>query len=163
GPPDGASAKLHREGKLSLGPAELHARLEERLEMKAPPVTNDWKGWDPIRRRARPGSLDAQTFGMLRGIEEKKYAPPTATQAAPLVGRREDRVWLPLRRALEHCPRTARIVGTIDRVGVRLEVGVKHRHVRPLFQGRVSGDLVDVGHELDALRLRARVERRNVD
>src|SRR5207244_12211368 len=35
GPPDGESAKLHREGKLSLGPAELRARLEERLEMKA--------------------------------------------------------------------------------------------------------------------------------
>jgi len=83
GPPDGESAKLHREGKLSLGPAELRARLEERLEMKPPPVTSDWKGWDPIRRRARPGSIDAHTFGMLRGLEEKKYAPPTAKQAAP--------------------------------------------------------------------------------
>ena len=83
GPPDGESAKLHREGKLSLGPAELRARLEERLEMKAPPVTSDWEGWDPIRRRARPGSIDAHTFGMLRGLEEKKYAPPTAKQAAP--------------------------------------------------------------------------------
>ena len=51
--------------------------------MKAPPVTSDWKGWDPIRRRARPGSIDAHTFGMLRGLEEKKYAPPTAKQAAP--------------------------------------------------------------------------------
>src|SRR6267142_376644 len=31
GPPDGEVALLHREGKLSLGPHELHARLEERL------------------------------------------------------------------------------------------------------------------------------------
>src|SRR5205823_2825615 len=36
GPPDGDTAKLHESGALSLGPAELLARLEEQLEIKAP-------------------------------------------------------------------------------------------------------------------------------
>src|SRR3977135_801802 len=38
GPPDGEVATMHREGKLSLGPEELRARLEEKLETKAPKV-----------------------------------------------------------------------------------------------------------------------------
>jgi len=82
GPPDGETATLHREGKLSMGPAELRARLEEQLEGKAPRANTDWKTWDPIRRRGRPGAIDAHTFAMLRGLEEKKYAPPTAAKQA---------------------------------------------------------------------------------
>jgi 1,2-phenylacetyl-CoA epoxidase catalytic subunit len=79
GPPDGEVAAMHREGKLAMGPAELKARLEEQLEMKAPKVTVEWTSWDPARRLGRPGAIDGRTFGMLRGLEEKKYAPPSAT------------------------------------------------------------------------------------
>jgi ring-1,2-phenylacetyl-CoA epoxidase subunit PaaC len=78
GPPDGDVALLHREGKLSLGPNELRARLEGQLETKAPKTDVDWKGWDPIRRRTKPGAIDERTFGMLRGLEEKKFAPSSA-------------------------------------------------------------------------------------
>ena len=78
GPPDGEVAVLHRDGKLSFGPEELRARLEEQLETKAPKVEVDWKVWDPIRRRSRPGAIDENTFGMLRGLEEKKFAPTSA-------------------------------------------------------------------------------------
>ncbi len=78
GPPDGETAALHREGVLGMGPAQLRERLEERLETKAPHVDVDWKKWDPVRRRSRPGAIDERTFAMLRGLEEKKYAPPTA-------------------------------------------------------------------------------------
>ncbi len=74
GPPDGEVAALHREGKLSMGPAELHARLEDQLETKSPSVKIDWKHWDPIRRRSRSGAVDERTFGMLRGLEEKRFA-----------------------------------------------------------------------------------------
>jgi phenylacetate-CoA oxygenase PaaI subunit len=74
GPPDGEVAVLHREGKLSLGPKELHARIEERLEIQSPDIKLDWKNWDPIRRRTKPGAIDEHTFGMLRGLEEKKFA-----------------------------------------------------------------------------------------
>jgi 1,2-phenylacetyl-CoA epoxidase catalytic subunit len=81
GPPDGDTAGLHREGALSLGPAELRARLEERLETKAPRVELSWKGWDPRRRRTRPGAVDEPTFGMLRGLEEKRYAATSEKQA----------------------------------------------------------------------------------
>jgi len=80
GPPGGETAALHREGKLSMGPAELLARLEEQLEAKALRPNIDWKRWDPIRRRSTPGAIDAHTFAMLRGLEEKKYAPPTAAK-----------------------------------------------------------------------------------
>jgi 1,2-phenylacetyl-CoA epoxidase catalytic subunit len=80
GPPDGETASLHRDSTLSMGPKELRARLEEQLESKAPPFNIDWKGWDPVRRRGRSGAIDQRTFSMLRGLEEKKYAPP---QAAP--------------------------------------------------------------------------------
>jgi 1,2-phenylacetyl-CoA epoxidase catalytic subunit len=78
GPPDGETAALHREGKLSMGPAELRARIEEQLETKGPQMKIDWKGWDPVRRRGKPGAVDTHTFGMLRGLEEKKYAPAVA-------------------------------------------------------------------------------------
>ncbi len=78
GPADGDTAALRAEGKLSMGPTELRARLEERVEMKAPPVKVDWRGWDPKRRRTRPGAVDAQTFGMLRGLEEKRFAAATS-------------------------------------------------------------------------------------
>jgi 1,2-phenylacetyl-CoA epoxidase catalytic subunit len=74
GPPDGDVASLHGEGKLSMGPAELLSRIEERLEMDAPLLDVDWKRWDPVRRRSRPGAIDARTFDMLRGLEEKRAA-----------------------------------------------------------------------------------------
>jgi phenylacetate-CoA oxygenase PaaI subunit len=83
GPPDGDTANLLREGKLSMGPSELRSRLEDQLETKAPRLNIDWKKWDQIRRRGAPGAIDAPTFAMLRGLEEKKYAPPTA-KPAPL-------------------------------------------------------------------------------
>ena len=78
GPPDGDTAQLHREGALSMGPTELRARLEERLETEAPKVDTSWKGWDSKRRRTRPGAVDGATFAMLRGLEEKRFAPATA-------------------------------------------------------------------------------------
>jgi ring-1,2-phenylacetyl-CoA epoxidase subunit PaaC len=78
GPPDGEVAAMHREGKLSLGPIELKGRLEEQLETKAPKIEVDWSGWDAVRRRSVPGAIDEQTFGMLRGLEEKKFAPTSA-------------------------------------------------------------------------------------
>jgi 1,2-phenylacetyl-CoA epoxidase catalytic subunit len=78
GPPDGEVASLHREGKLSMGPDELRARLEEQLETKSPSVKIDWKKWDPVRRRSRPGAIDERTFAMLRGLEEKKFATSSA-------------------------------------------------------------------------------------
>ena len=74
GPPEGETAHFHKEGRLSMGPSELRARLEEKLETKAPALRIEWKGWDPVRRRSRPGAIDEQTFAMLRGLEEKKFA-----------------------------------------------------------------------------------------
>jgi 1,2-phenylacetyl-CoA epoxidase catalytic subunit len=79
GPPDGEAHELHRAGKLGMGPAEMKARLEEQLETQAPKVTIHWNVWDPLRRRSAEGAIDEHTFGMLRGLEEKKYAPPTAS------------------------------------------------------------------------------------
>ena len=81
GPPDGETAALHSDGRLSMGPSELRARLEERLETKAPNVKIDWKAWDPVRRRSRSGSIDEATFAMLRGLEEKKFAVAPAKEA----------------------------------------------------------------------------------
>ena len=78
GPPDGEVGAMHREGKLSMGPKELQARVVEQLETNAPKVEVDWKGWDSVRRRCQPGAIDDQTFGMLRGLEEKKFAPTSA-------------------------------------------------------------------------------------
>ena len=75
GPPDGDVAAFHKEGKLSMGPRELRTKLEEQLETKSPEVHVDWKSWDPIRRRSHTGAIDDHTFGMLRGLEEKKFAP----------------------------------------------------------------------------------------
>src|SRR2546426_1071965 len=74
GPPDGETAQLYKDGRLSMGPAELQARLEERLESRVPEMTIDWKQWDPIRRRGRSGAVDERTFAMLRGLEEKRFA-----------------------------------------------------------------------------------------
>jgi ring-1,2-phenylacetyl-CoA epoxidase subunit PaaC len=78
GPPDGDVAALHREGALARGPGELAARLEERLERAAPRLEIDWAGWDAERRRGRPGTIDDRTFGMLRGLEEKRFYPAGA-------------------------------------------------------------------------------------
>ena len=78
GPPDGEVEQLRREGKLATGPAQMRARLEEQLEMKAPEVTIHWNLWDPLRRRTAEGAIDEHTFGMLRGLEEKKFAPTAA-------------------------------------------------------------------------------------
>jgi 1,2-phenylacetyl-CoA epoxidase catalytic subunit len=75
GPPDGEVQQLHRDGVLSMGPNELLAALEEKLEAKAPAVEVDWATWDPMRRRSRPGKIDERTFAMLRGLEERKFAP----------------------------------------------------------------------------------------
>jgi 1,2-phenylacetyl-CoA epoxidase catalytic subunit len=75
GPPDGEVQELHRAGSLSMGPNELLGGLEEKLEVKAPRVQVDWSAWDPLRRRSRPGQIDERTFGMLRGLEERKFAP----------------------------------------------------------------------------------------
>jgi 1,2-phenylacetyl-CoA epoxidase catalytic subunit len=78
GAPDGDTARLHGDGRLSRGPAELRARLEERLETQAPKLDLGWKKWDSRRRRTRPGAIDERTFSMLRGLEEKRFAPATA-------------------------------------------------------------------------------------
>src|SRR5436309_11806289 len=64
GPPDGETESMHRDGTLSMCPAEMLARIEGRLETKAPHVAVDWKTWRPVRRRVRPGGIDAHTFGM---------------------------------------------------------------------------------------------------
>jgi len=66
---------------LSMGPPELRAQLEEKLETKAPSINIDWKGWDPLRRRSRPGAIDEPTFAMLRGLEEKKFAVGQAKES----------------------------------------------------------------------------------
>ena len=82
GPPDGDVARLHEEGALSAGPAELLRRLEERLEAEAPRHQPDWSGWDPRRRRCRAGGIDERTFGMLRGLEERRFMPSGAARGA---------------------------------------------------------------------------------
>ena len=74
GPPGGEVAELHDEGILSMGPTELRTKLEEQLESKAPDARVDWNAWDPLRRRSSIGAIDEHTFGMLRGLEEKKFA-----------------------------------------------------------------------------------------
>lgn len=82
GPPDGDTAKLHQGGELTMGPVELRARLEERLETKAPKLELSWKKWDPKRRRTSRGAIDERTFGMLRGLEEKRFAPASRQASA---------------------------------------------------------------------------------
>ena len=79
GPPDGETAALHGDGRLSMGPLELRRRLEDQLELTAPEVTIDWGKWDAVRRRGRPGAIDERTFGMLRGLEEKRFAAASAS------------------------------------------------------------------------------------
>lgn len=78
GPAGGDVAQMHREGALSMGPKELAARLEERLETTAPKMQIDWSTWDESRRRGRPGVMDERTFEMLRGLEEKRFYPAGA-------------------------------------------------------------------------------------
>ena len=78
GPPGGDVAELHRQGALSRGPGELVARLQARLERSAPRLEIDWTSWDAERRRGRPGTIDERTFGMLRGLEEKRFYPAGA-------------------------------------------------------------------------------------
>lgn len=75
GPPDGELAGMHRQGTLSMGPAGLLKRVEDRLGAEAPEVEVDWSDWDPLRRRSRAGGLDARTFDMLRGLEERRFMP----------------------------------------------------------------------------------------
>ena len=82
GPPNGEVEELHRDGILSTGPARMRVRLEEQLETKAPQVTIHWNLWDPLRRRTAEGAIDEHTFGMLRGLEEKKFAPTAAKQTS---------------------------------------------------------------------------------
>ena len=77
GPDEGEVAALHAEGALAMGPAALRERLERRLEQPAPAVEIDWQRWDPVRRRTTAGEIDGRTFQMLRGLEERKYAPRT--------------------------------------------------------------------------------------
>ena len=78
GPDDGEVAEFHRQGSLSMGPAGLTARLQERLDSRAPQIDIDWAAWDPVRRRGRRGAIDERTFGMLRGLEEKRFYPAGA-------------------------------------------------------------------------------------
>jgi len=83
GPSDGEVAELHRQGALAMGPAELRAELEGRLGTQAPDLEIDWSAWDPRRRRSRPGQIDARTFDMLRGLEERRYHPSGAGGTSP--------------------------------------------------------------------------------
>lgn len=78
GPPGGDVAELHDRGVLAMGPGQLLAVLEERLETAAPRGDVDWSAWDAGRRRGRPGVIDARTFQMLRGLEEKRFHPAGA-------------------------------------------------------------------------------------
>ncbi len=65
---------------LRIGPEQMRKRLEEQLETNAPDVVIHWNLWDPLRRRTAEGAIDEPTFAMLRGLEEKKYAPPIAAR-----------------------------------------------------------------------------------
>lgn len=69
-----------REALAFLGPpdgelAPLALKLADRLDMEVPPVQIDWSAWDPLRRRLEPGGIDAATFDMMRGLEEKRFTP----------------------------------------------------------------------------------------
>ena len=80
GPPHGDTEDLRRDGKLAMGPKRMRSRLEDQLGIPAPEVTIHWEMWDPLRRRTTPGAIDGHTFAMLRGLEENRYAPPTAAR-----------------------------------------------------------------------------------
>jgi len=75
GPEGGEVDQFHKAGQLAAGVADLRASLGERVAIAPPPVRTDWARWDPLRRRTRPGGIDARTFEMLRGLEEKRYMP----------------------------------------------------------------------------------------
>lgn len=75
GPPAGDLHQLHEAGLLSRGPAELAERLAGRLEVELPRPALDWSTWDPVRRRLEPGGIDAPTFDMMRGLEERRFTP----------------------------------------------------------------------------------------
>ena len=75
GPDGGEVDQLHKEGRLAEGVIGLRRALDVRLSVAMPPVEIDWQRWDPLRRRTRSGGIDARTFDMLRGLEEKRYMP----------------------------------------------------------------------------------------
>lgn len=75
GPEGGEVDDLHEQGRLADGLAGLRRQLDERLGLRLPMPRIDWQAWDPRRRRTRPGGIDARTFDMLRGLEEKRYMP----------------------------------------------------------------------------------------
>jgi 1,2-phenylacetyl-CoA epoxidase catalytic subunit len=62
GPPDGELA-------------HLVPRLAQRLDVPRPATSVDWTAWDPVRRRLEPGGIDAATFDMMRGLEERRFTP----------------------------------------------------------------------------------------
>jgi 1,2-phenylacetyl-CoA epoxidase catalytic subunit len=64
------------------GGDELRRRLAAKLERPEPELRLDWGGWDPIRRRSKPGAIDRHTFDMLRGLEERRYGVTRGAEAA---------------------------------------------------------------------------------
>jgi 1,2-phenylacetyl-CoA epoxidase catalytic subunit len=75
GPPHGDLDELRDAGLLSRGAGELGERLAARLELEPPAVALDWSGWTAARRRIEPGGIDAATFEMMRGLEERRFTP----------------------------------------------------------------------------------------
>ena len=57
-----------------VGAGDLRRRLAEQLEREEPAFDIDWKAWNPVRRRVRPGAIDERTFTMLRGLEERRFS-----------------------------------------------------------------------------------------
>jgi ring-1,2-phenylacetyl-CoA epoxidase subunit PaaC len=80
GPPDGDLNALHTAGLLSRDAGGVRERLAERLELGGdhPRPDIDWSAWDPVRRRLEPGGIDAPTFDMMRGLEERRFTPAAA-------------------------------------------------------------------------------------
>jgi hypothetical protein len=78
GPEGGDVDDLHQKGTLSLGVREILRRLDERVGGTPASPTVDWKAWDPVRRRIKPGGIDELTLGMLQGLAEKRYMPAGA-------------------------------------------------------------------------------------
>ena len=75
GPEKGDVDELHQEGKLSTNVQDLRRLLAERVGDRSPGSSIDWGGWDPIRRRLKPGGIDQGTLDMLQGLAEKRYMP----------------------------------------------------------------------------------------